>query len=346
MKLLIWWHRLTTPPHFDTISSQQERVRYAHLISNFSLVIAFLLLLFLPLSITLDEGLFYADNLDSLVPILFIFATLICNRRGWQSLAGICCVACVSSAILLPLFSGSLDISHLLLMAALTLPVVLAGSVLPPVWSLVVATINCFLIVLVLFSMPPAAPLASIFQEDLPPILMTLLSLQIIVAIVIFSIMNNLLVAIKRANRAEEVAALQTKIASQTRELAEMNLHLEEGINKIAQIHAYVANGNLDARVSLSDGNVLWSVAVPLNNLLNRMKSWKNEVDQQQYLKQSVGQIVKDLQQARINPRQLPPIRRTGTYIDPLLQEIYSLQTQFIRDQHDFPPDPSVRSGM
>ena len=38
-----------------------------------------------------------------------------------------------------------------------------------------------------------------------------------------------------------------------------------------------VANGDFDARVPVQEGNVLWQVSGPLNNLLARTQRWRQD---------------------------------------------------------------------
>jgi len=71
--------------------------------------------------------------------------------------------------------------------------------------------------------------------------------------------------AIRRAERAEEIAALEHTMAEQKRQL-------EVGIQQILQTHVQVANGDYGARAPLSQDNVLWQIANSLNNLLNRLQ--------------------------------------------------------------------------
>jgi hypothetical protein len=71
--------------------------------------------------------------------------------------------------------------------------------------------------------------------------------------------------AIRRAERAEEIAALEHTMAEQKRQL-------DLGIQQILQTHVRVANGDYGARAPLSQDNVLWQIAHSLNNLLNRLQ--------------------------------------------------------------------------
>lgn len=88
----------------------------------------------------------------------------------------------------------------------------------------------------------------------------------------------------------------------------------------IAQVHARIANGDLSARVPLNSDNVLWQVAVPLNNLLNRLQTTKEKADQFDRMNHVLQQITQRLQVSRRTgePVTLSP---TGTPLDYVLQE-------------------------
>ena len=96
----------------------------------------------------------------------------------------------------------------------------------------------------------------------------------------------------------------------------------------IAQVHSEVARGNLNARVPLSKENVLWQIAVPLNNLLNRLQQWKNAADQMDYIQAAIVNAVQELQDGRRFQHLVFFQKRTNTQIDPLLAEVNYLSEQ------------------
>ncbi len=71
--------------------------------------------------------------------------------------------------------------------------------------------------------------------------------------------------AITRADRAEEVAALEHQAAEHKRQL-------EVGVRQILATHVRVANGDFAARAPLGRDNVLWQIGSSLNNLIARMQ--------------------------------------------------------------------------
>ncbi|GER90730.1 hypothetical protein KDW_48920 [Dictyobacter vulcani] len=141
------------------------------------------------------------------------------------------------------------------------------------------------------------------------------------IATIMFVVMTILTKAIRRADRAEEVVALQLELAASQRQRAEEQRQLEEGFHQIAEVHARVANGDMRARVSLEQGHVLWSVAVPLNNLLNRMHRTQNDTDILLQTQQVAQYVASYIHRARVTGEQ-NPLSATGTALDPVIVEI------------------------
>jgi hypothetical protein len=80
------------------------------------------------------------------------------------------------------------------------------------------------------------------------------------------------LIAIKRADRAMELARLERDVNRAANEKVKEKEQLERSLTQIIHVHTQVANGNLAARVPIQTGeqNVLWQIVVPLNNLIAR----------------------------------------------------------------------------
>jgi len=148
--------------------------------------------------------------------------------------------------------------------------------------------------------------------------------------------------AIARADRAEEIAALEHTIAAQKRAL-------EEGINQILATHVRVANGDLNARAPLARDNVLWQVASALNTLLSRFQQMQRELQQMQ---RETARLARATLAARAGgptpppaPRPDPgtPVARAGEDIGTMtLEEVLAL----VRGEHsagsgDQPARPS-----
>jgi hypothetical protein len=96
---------------------------------------------------------------------------------------------------------------------------------------------------------------------------------------------------------------------------------LETGLEKIAEAHARIANGDYNARVSLKEGDVLWSVAIPLNNLLNRIQTWKNDADTL-YTTHRAARYIAEQIRLSIQYEQRRDLPLTKTPLDPVIVEV------------------------
>ncbi len=101
---------------------------------------------------------------------------------------------------------------------------------------------------------------------------------------------------------------------------------LEEGFRKIAETHARIANGDYQARVSLGERHVLWSVAVPLNNLLNRLQHWKSDAYMLVSTQRAAARVSEQLGFV-LRSGQPRPLQLTGTPLDPVIIEVNKMMT-------------------
>ncbi|MBX5451157.1 hypothetical protein [Thermogemmatispora sp.] len=335
--LLAWWFRLTLPRHLpETTPVERERARYARLTSTFGLVIA-------PLGLLA----FIYGALTSLNPIapwiegvacFCALASPLLNRWGFTTVAASLLVLNSVINSVGNLVTNPLDPVYVGIFSALVIPVVLAGALLPPVAALVTSFLNSAVIIGL-----------TLFQQHTPEydrwlrlgygsIMIALpIALQLIVGIITYVIMRYLIATIRRADRAEEIIALQKEIAEYQRQRAQEQRQLEEGIAQIAQVHAAVANGNLDARVPTGQEGVLWQIAVPLNNLLNHAQQWKRNSDLLEHTYALAHQLVRYLQRCRL--QQVPAVftQPTGTPLDPILPEIQYLSEKATKTNRTSP---------
>jgi hypothetical protein len=147
------------------------------------------------------------------------------------------------------------------------------------------------------------------------------LSVQIVVILVSLFWTSSTTTEMKRANRAEEINKLSQALAAQQQNAIQEKQQLEESIQQIVAVHMQVANGDFNARVPLDRGNVLWSIAGSLNNLLSRVQRWRQEAQQLQRTEQAMQQALYIIQQAK-KQGTVPRLQKTGTALDPLLAEI------------------------
>lgn len=326
--LLTWWYTISLPQAGpDTTPAARERTRYRRLTSAFTLLMLAILVAFMPF-ILLSP---YSGNVTpiALIALGCAIGALLFNKLGFNITAASLLVLGVSIDAMGTLLTRKLDPSNLPLMSILIIPLILSGSLMPPVAAIIDAAFNSLFLVLLGRFQTPTPAYSGMIQHGLYFLaILVPVTIQIIVALVIYAIMTNLLATIRRADRAEEIVELQKSIAEFERAQASDRENLEEGLTVIAQVHAEVARGNLNARVPLGSENALWQIAVPLNNLLNRIQQWKNNSDQGEWTQSTIAYIVHEMQNARKNQQPVVFQQRTGTAVDPLLAEVNHLSRQ------------------
>jgi hypothetical protein len=215
-----------------------------------------------------------------------------------------------------------------------TISIILAGALMPPVAALITGLFSCvytFLVALLSLNINTYNQGNQLHYQTINTLAIAILLpivIQIIVAVIIYVIMRNLLVAIRRADRAEEIVALQTSVVEHERARLREQKQLEIGLEKIAEAHARIANGDYHARVSLSEGDVLWSIAIPLNNLLNRIQSWKTDADTLLITYRAAKYISEQIR-VNLQSSQKRDLPLTKTPLDPVIIEVNKMTTAF-----------------
>jgi hypothetical protein len=143
-----------------------------------------------------------------------------------------------------------------------------------------------------------------------------LVEIHFFVTLVCWIVSTWTLISVKQANRAAEVARLEHDLHTDANEKLKQKEQLERNIAEIIRVHAQVAGGHLGARVHLADGkNVLWQVAVPLNNLLGRHQSAIRIAEERDGYAQVLNHLVEEF----------PAIRKKATQY---LHEVRSAKSQ------------------
>lgn len=141
--------------------------------------------------------------------------------------------------------------------------------------------------------------------------------------------------AIRRADRAEELAQLEHEVAEQRRQL-------EIGVQELLSTHVRAANGDFSARAPMNQGNALWQVSASLNNLLARLQKTGQSEFQLKRTDQEIDRLADALLQAREGRRPIWPAP-TGTRVDRLLDVLLSPTRQ--PPMGHFPPQMGRQSA-
>ena len=309
--LVKWWYDLTALPEPEVNASfvKRETARKSRLFSTVLFYFTLVLIVFFPCCLLLPNK--YDIWIDGILIVLSI-VSLVLNRQGQTTMAGIIVVAAFQLALTIIIFTTtpfdetSIQIYDLFIMTEL-----LTVSLLPPQTVFILAVANSAVIVASLLYEPHTQILAIDLQTQFIPVMIRPVALQFIIAGVTYVWVYSTLKAISRADRAEMVASLEHALVEQKREL-------EVGIEQILQTHVAVANGNFNARAPLSQDNVLWQIARALNTLLVRLQRASQAEKELQRVQQAVAYSVNMIQQAEQH-QQPPRLPFTQTAIDPLV---------------------------
>ncbi|MGH2508618.1 MAG: hypothetical protein ACRDHZ_14635 [Ktedonobacteraceae bacterium] len=292
-----WWYRLTAPPDPGPAASLKQRdlARRSKILSALALFLVLVLLLVAYIAWTGPN-----KQIITTVYILYptLFLCLLLNRRGQVNLAGICLITALVGGMYLTLITTALhggispndkDILYLPFFGEL-----FAAALLPTSAIFIVAGINVSFSIWVLNYAPHTPAFTSLLSTGYFSIMFRVLEIHFIVAAVMWIMAHAFLIALKRADRATELARLQHDLTEAANFKAQEKDKLDRSIAEIVLVHTQVANGQPGARVHLRGENVLWQIAVPLNNLLGRYQQARQEAGEREMYLHVLGQLVQE----------------------------------------------------
>jgi len=294
-KLFHGWYRIASPPEPSPSApfEQRERFRRGRTGSQISLAVLVVCISAFPAAFR-GTNLFLAVILS--FGLLAIFAAIALNRMGHVTLAGIIIVMAITISPVSDILTtpGGLNPAVLPVFSILVLPLMCAVSLLPAWWVFVVAVGNSLFTLYTMLYMPHSAELDTILKVSFVSIVTPIILSQLIVSVVAYLWVTGTVHAIRRADRAEEIAKLEHALAVNAEITAQQKEQLETSIQKIVETNTRVANGDFDARVPLTRDNVLWQVSSSLNNFLSRFQRSRQELLQMRNeLEQSREEITK-----------------------------------------------------
>ncbi len=322
LQFLHWWFALSAPsqPLSDASLVLREKSRRGRLASTILLIVLLIVSSFLVLAIFSPNKL---ALLSMSITFAFVCFAVFLNRMGWTTVAGLMMIAVLDLGIANIFLSNAhgLSITALPIYDMFILSELMAVAFLPPVSVLLVALINSIFIFMDVSFQRPAPDLAPLLATSRYEFILGPISLQIVIAVVLFLWAQSALRAIARADRAEEIAVLQEREREFHQHELEQKRQLDEGIQLILQTHVQLANGDFAARAPMSKENILWQIAYSLNNLAARLQRLCSVDYEQQRIKTLVEQLTQRIQFSKQMQQPLF-IPRTGTYLDPLLIEL------------------------
>jgi hypothetical protein len=261
-----WWYWLVAlpEPRLGASLRERERTRHAHLIAIFLLAFVFIEAGGLFQFVVIDnDHPFMIALLATAFAIMILIGGL--NRTGHLTLAGLLMVALADISLPSIPATGAVDLQHF---GALFLSVgslLVAASVLPAWTVFPLGIANCAVVLGIISFLPHSAAFDAVLRSnDAQQILAGPLLMQFIVAIVAYLWAQSMFNALKRADRAEEIALLEQ------REL-DRQAELEEGVRQLLEVHVRLSNGDFQARSSGLRNPLLWSVGNSLNILIARL---------------------------------------------------------------------------
>jgi len=323
------WHSLTAPHEQDGRGTfdDRERVRRGRLLSTIALGFLAVILIGLPIGLS-DPG--------TLISILGAFVltllVLLLNRAGWVTAAGLLFVIIAEGQFIFTILSapdGKLDVVYIPLYSLLAFGLLIAVSVLPPYMVFVVAVANTVFVIADVNYQPATKAMQAILDSpDRYTIIAQPVGLYVITSVVAYLWVRSTTAAIRRADRAEEIAALEHTLADQKRQL-------DVGIQQILQTHVRAANGDYSARAPLGQDNLLWQIASSLNNLLSRLQRSGQDSYLLQRVTEEARRLAAAIDDAQAGRKPIWPVP-TGTPIDLILERIRGSRRG--SQQEPFPP--------
>lgn len=309
-----WWLRLASTgwDKPQTTVEQREAVRRSQLTAWILLGLLVGDILLFPTGAT-DPATLMALGIVG-IGILIAIAL---NRLGRTSAAGTLMIVLIILADIAaisgtPVGMGVVDLPAYDL---LVIAIVIAASVLPPVSAFVVAVVNIIAITAHFTLQPHAADLNhAVASLGVVALLARPIALQVIIAAVAYLWVRGTQDQIRRADRAEEIAQLESVVADQKRAL-------DFGVQELTQAFVRTANGDYNVRVNIPRQNPLWTLGAQMNTFVQRLQQAGQASFELERTRQEAFRLVSALDDWRSGRMPLWPAP-SGTLLDGIIQRL------------------------
>lgn len=316
-----WWLRLTAPPgtsDYDAASTHWER-EHLRRCGLTSMIAPFVF--FAPLLLLQQAGMDLVTAISIVALMGVALLALAFNRSGKQVLSALLLVGSMDLVIEGALLSakGGLSTGWLLTFDLFIIPLITVGVLLSRKYLWLFLLLHVTYILGDFYLLPHASDLDTLIQVWHGPAVAFArpIIIQVGGCLLSFIEVRSTDRAIVRADRAEEVNALQQTIIEEKRQL-------ELGIKEIVSTLAHAANGHFTMRASLSQENLLWQIAASLNTLFARLHHSRQAEATLRQTEQEITRLVQALRATKAGQRVIWPLPHGGP-LDPLLQEVRSL---------------------
>ena len=285
------WLTGPQPERFGSDITGQERLRRARLMSALVLMVVVVIVLLIP-------TLFVQPLIWRAVVMLSIGSVLVAllNRWGQVTLSALAYVTLVDLTLAgyiltKPIFTyGNIPNLDLFILALLV-----SGMVVPRRFIPLIALLHIGLI-LAIFNIKQHDSLldegiTSYFAGQRYTAIVNALLLQVCGMVIAWLQAWSVERALVRASRAEELAEARAHINEQARLLAVQKQRLEQGIQMLQEAQARLAEGELNARVSLQD-NELFPLAVSFNLMAERLSRVEKSEQDHRRLESTIQQLL------------------------------------------------------
>ena len=272
--MLGWWYRYFAPaePPATASLAQREKARRGRMASIAVLFVILFVLTLVPQGLANKN---FMQVIVALVGIGVCFFALFLNRRGFVELAGALTLIMWYSgqAFTLLTLPGGLTAGSLTLLDATVLPDILVLAFFSANSLFLIVCINIAMTGAIVVYGPHDATITSLLHHDPQQIFTNAFILQLLTAAALYLWARSTEQALKRADRAEEIAALEKREKGRQQRELEQKRKLDAGVQQILQTLVAAANGDLKVRAPLSQDHILWQTSVALNNLIARLQS-------------------------------------------------------------------------
>lgn len=246
-----------------------------------------------------------------------ILIAIALNRLGRTSAAGTLMIVLIILADIAAI-SGTpsgLGVVDLPAYDLLVIAIVIAASVLPPASAFVVAAVNILTITGHFLLQPHAADLNhEVTSLGIVALLARPIALQVIISAVAFLWVRGTQEQIRRADRAEEIAQLESVVADQKRAL-------DLGVQELTQAFVRTANGDYNVRVNIPRQNPLWGLGAQMNTFVQRLQQAGQASFELERTRQEAFRLVSALDDWRSGRMPLWPAP-SGTLLDGIIQRL------------------------
>ena len=340
---LHWWYAIGAPPNVpqDAPLKDRERARIGK-VTSLALFIELIEMAIAGFSTTEDPNKILAFGYVGIV-LALLFALLL-NRSRRTTFAGVLVVVMLEIAMMLTIFGiphQQLTSFSLPLFELFIQPLLIAASLFP-IWLVFpIAIYHIAFIVLSITFMSKTPDLVAHIRLMPYTAYGIPITVQVFAALISFIWVRSAYEEMRRAETAEEVTRLTQQLAEQILAASGRREELERNIEVIRGTLVSISNGDYQQRVQLTQQDVLWPIALSLNTLLNRVRSFREQGRRFEQLNALLTELTVELRQCRTGMKPLQiPVTNTGTAFDALTIELRAWLPVSPLSESNLPPIP------